>query len=64
MRTTVNRKIVGSNPIRDYSRWIRLKMIPNDTMAEWSKAVDSRPTIFVCAGSNPASVNVVGSDFK
>ena len=23
-------------------------------MAEWSKAVDLRPTIFGCAGSNPA----------
>ena len=22
-------------------------------MAEWSKAVDSRPTIFGCVGSNP-----------
>ena len=26
-------------------------------MAEWSKAVDSRSTIFGCAGSNPAGAN-------
>ena len=30
------------------------KAVPNVTMAEWSKAVDLRPTIFGCAGSNPA----------
>ena len=32
-------------------------------MAEWSKAVDSRSTIFGCAGSNPAGTKgLLGSD--
>ena len=71
-RLTSNQKIEGSSPSRGfYSRVAqgkRVRLITSrpkdrnlpllifDTMAEWSKAVDSRSTLSGGAGSNPAGV--------
>ena len=34
----------------------RFQRAPHDSLAEWSKAVDSSSTIFGCVGSNPSAV--------
>ncbi len=38
--------------------------LPRDTLAEWSKAVDSSSTIFGCVGSNPTGVIISVDGFE
>ena len=54
----------GSKQLRKAPPQKQKSKLCTDSLAEWSKAVDSSSTIFGCVGSNPTAVIISPGDWK